>query len=82
MSADQREPIERAAPFSGDSMSAFMVAAAVQRADDVIARQSATVVSAAYFDQLLAARDESADKAPRLAVAAEKARRQRRIRTA
>ena len=82
VSPDQRERIERAAAFSGESMSAFMVTAAVQRADDVIAEQSATVVPADYFDQLHAALDEPAEKAPRLAAAAKKARRQRRIRTA
>lgn len=82
VSPDQRERIERAAAFSGESMSAFMVVAAVQRADDVIAEQSATVVPGDYFDQLLAALDEPAEKALRLAAAAKKARRQRRIRTA
>jgi len=82
VSPDQRERIERAAAFSGESMSTFMVAAAVQRADDVIADQSSTVVPADYFDQLLAALDEPAEKAPRLATAAKQSRRQRRIRTA
>lgn len=52
----------------------------MRRADDVIAEQSATVVPADYFDQLLAALDEPAEKAPRLVAAAKNARRQRRIR--
>lgn len=82
VSPDERERIERAAVFAGESMSAFMVSAAVQRADDVIAERSATVVPADYFDELLAALDEPAERAPRLAAAAKKARRQRRIRTA
>jgi len=82
VSPDQRERIERAASFSGESMSAFMVAAAVQRADDVIAEQSATVVSPDYFELLLAALDEPAEKSPRLAAAAKRARRERRIRVA
>jgi uncharacterized protein (DUF1778 family) len=81
VSPDQRERIERAASFSGESMSTFMVSAAVQRADEVIAEQSATVVPAGYFDQLLAALDEPPERAQRLAAAAKKARRQRRIRT-
>ena len=82
VSPEQRERIERAAAFSGESMSSFMVSAAVARADDVIAERSATVVPSDYFDQLLAALDEPAESSPRLAAAAKKARRQRRIRTA
>jgi uncharacterized protein (DUF1778 family) len=81
VSPDQRERIERAAAFAGESMSTFMVSAAVQRADEVIAERSATVVPADYFDQLLAALDEPPEKAPRLAAAAKKTRRHRRIRT-
>ena len=60
---DQRNRIERAAAFAGESM-------------------SATVVSADHFDELLAALDEPAEQTPRLAAAAKKARRHRRIRTA
>jgi uncharacterized protein (DUF1778 family) len=61
-------------------MSSFMVSAAMQRANEVIAAQSATVVPADYFDQLLAALDEPAGNATRLATAAKKTRGHRRIR--
>jgi uncharacterized protein (DUF1778 family) len=82
LSPDQRDRIGRAAGFTGESMSAFIVSAAMQRADDVIAEQSSTVVPYDYFDQLLAALDEMPEPSPRLAAAARRARRQPRIRTA
>jgi len=63
-------------------MSAFIVSAAVERADAVMAEQSATVVPSAYFDELLAALDEAPEASPRLAAAAERARRRSRIRSA
>lgn len=81
LSTEQRELIGRAAAFAGESLSAFIVSAAVQRADDVIAEQSSTVVPSDYFDQLLAALDEAPEASPRLAAAARRARRQSRIRT-
>ncbi len=79
LSLEQRNRIERAAEYAGESMSAFMVSAAVERADELIAAHTATVVPSDYFDQLLAALDEPAEPSPRLAAAAERARRQRRI---
>lgn len=79
VSPDQRHRIERAASFSGESMSSFMVTAAVARADEVIAAQTSTMVPAEYFDALLAALDESPEPSPNLAAAAKRARRQRRI---
>jgi uncharacterized protein (DUF1778 family) len=74
LSRDERDRIGRAA--------AFIVLAAVQRADEVIAEQSSTVVPSDYFDQLLAALDEAPEPSPRLAVAAKRSRRQSRIRSA
>lgn len=65
--------------MSGESMSSFIVNAAVERADEVIAAHAATVVPSDYFDRLLAALDEPAEASPRLAAAAKRARRQRRI---
>jgi uncharacterized protein (DUF1778 family) len=82
LSRDERDRIGRAAAFTGESMSAFIVLAAVQRADEVIAEQSSTVVPSDYFDQLLAALDEAPEPSPRLAVAAKRSRRQSRIRSA
>jgi uncharacterized protein (DUF1778 family) len=82
LSPDERERIGRAAAFAGESMSTFIVAAAVQRADELIAEHSATTVPSDYFDRLLAALDEPPEPSPRLAAAAKRARRQPRIKTA
>jgi uncharacterized protein (DUF1778 family) len=78
VSPDERERIERAAAVSGLSVSAFMVSAAVDRAEEVIAQATTTTVPADYFDALLAALDEP-EPAPRLARAAKDARRAKRI---
>lgn len=80
LSPDERALIERAASASGMSVSAFMVGAAVGRADEVIAAATSTLVPTDYFDGLLAALDEP-DAAPRLAKAAKRARRSARIAT-
>lgn len=77
LSPDQRALIERAASAAGVSVSAFVVGAAIDRADEVIA-DAMTAVPADYFDNLLAGLDE-AEHAPRLATAARRARRNRRI---
>jgi len=78
VSPAERERIERAASVSGLSVSAFMVTAAVERAEVVIAEAMTTIVPADYFDALLGALDEPAT-APRLAKAAQRARRRPRI---
>ncbi len=78
MSPEERDRIERAAQTAGLSASAFMVGAAVERADEIIAEATTTTVSADYFDELLIALDEPAG-APRLAKAARRARRKPRI---
>lgn len=78
LSPDERARIERAASASGMSVSAFMVDAAVDRADEVITAATTTLVPADYFDSLVAALDEP-DAAPRLAKAAKRARRNARI---
>lgn len=80
LSPAERTLIERAASTTGMSVSAFMVGAAVVRADEVIAAATQTLVPAEYFDGLLAALDEP-DAAPRLATAAKRARRNARITT-
>jgi uncharacterized protein (DUF1778 family) len=80
LSPHERERIEQAASTAGLSVSAFMVGAAVERADEIIAAATTTVVPADYFDGLLAALDEP-DSAPRLAQAAKRARRSARITT-
>ena len=78
LSPDERARIERAASVAGVSVSAFVVAAAVERADAVIAAATTTIVPADYFDGLLVALDE-AETAPQLAKAAKPSRRAARI---
>lgn len=78
LSADERARIERAARFEGRSLSSFIVEAAVERADQILAEPTVTVVPADYFDRLVAALDEPGP-APRLGRAADHVRRNRRI---
>ena len=73
-----RARIDQAAALEGRSISAFMVAAAAEKAEQVIAARTTTFLPAQYFDRLLAAID-SADRAPRLARAAKLARERRQI---
>jgi uncharacterized protein (DUF1778 family) len=82
VSPEQRDRIERAAALSGASMSSFVVAAAVRRADEVISEHASTVVPVDYFDKLLAALNEPAEPSPRLQAAARAAQKRRRIRPA
>lgn len=74
LSADERERIEQAASAAGVSVSAFVVGVAVERADEIIAATTTTVVPADYFDGLLTALDEP-EPAPRLSKAAKRYRR-------
>lgn len=78
LSAEERAQIERAARFEGRSVSKFMVEAAVERADQVLAEQTVTVVPADYFDVLVSALDVP-DGAPRLTRASKRVHRRRRI---
>lgn len=78
LSPKERARIERAASMAGVSMSAFMVGAAVDRAEEIIAAATTTVVPADYFDGLLAALDEP-EAAPRLERAAKRSRRTARV---
>ncbi|HUY85630.1 MAG TPA: DUF1778 domain-containing protein [Acidimicrobiales bacterium] len=78
VSPDERERIERAASVAGLSASAFIVSAAVERADEIIAEATTTTVPAEYFDQLLKALDKPGN-APGLARAVKQASRRRRI---
>lgn len=78
LSIAERTLIERAASTSGLSVSAFLVGAAVDRADEIVGSMMTTMVPADYFDALLTALDE-ADPAPHLADAAGRARRSARI---
>jgi uncharacterized protein (DUF1778 family) len=78
LSPDERALIDRAAAVTGTSSSAFLVSAAVDRADQVLAASMVTVTPADYFDQLQSALDDP-DSAPRLTRAAAKAGRNSRI---
>jgi len=54
----QEERIRTAARLMNQSITTFVVTAAVERADEVIATWSTTTVPAEFFDKLLAALDE------------------------
>jgi len=79
LSPRQRERIHQAAAFEGRSLSSFIVAAAEEKADLVIAARTTTVVPSEYFDRVLSAIDDP-DPAPRLESVAKRARQRRRIR--
>lgn len=57
---EQEERIRAAARLVNQSMTSFIVTAAVEKADEVIATWSTTTVSAEFFDELLAALDTPA----------------------
>ena len=79
LSPDERARILRAAGFQGLSMSSFIVAAAVEKADEIIREQTVTRVPPDYFDRLLQALDQP-EASPALERAAQRARRRPRIR--
>jgi uncharacterized protein (DUF1778 family) len=62
------------------SVSAFVVDAAAEKAEQVIAEHTYTTVPAKYFDRLLAALDEPATVIPGLARAAARVRKRRAFR--
>ena len=63
--------------FAG-ALCAFVVNAAVERAEEVVTAQMSTIVSADYFDRLVDTLDQ-ADRAPTLAKAAKRVARNPRI---
>ena len=78
LTSTERKQIEQAASLAGESVSSFVVLAALDRADILVREQASTVVPAAYFDQLVASLDEP-EEAPGLAQAAAAVRRRGRI---
>lgn len=78
MSADEKQRIEVGSATAGLSISAFILTAAIECADEVIEEAMTTVVPGDYFDSLLAALDRPA-QAPGLERAARRARRSCRI---
>lgn len=67
---ERAERIRFASRLVDESMSAFMVRAAADRAEQVIAEHTFTGVDDDYFERLLAALDEPARRVPALADAA------------
>lgn len=78
VSPEQRARLEWAARLAGTSVSAFVVDAAVERAEELVTAQMSTSVPADYFDRLVAALDK-AERAPTLAKAAKRVARNPRI---
>jgi uncharacterized protein (DUF1778 family) len=78
VSPEQRARLEWAAGLEGVSVSAFVVDAAVERAEQLMAAQMSTNVPGDYFDSLVAALDE-ASQAATLAKAARRVNRRPRI---
>jgi uncharacterized protein (DUF1778 family) len=78
VSPEQRARLEWAAMIAGTSVSAFVVDAAVERAEELVAAQMSTTVPADYFDRLLSAIDEP-ESAPTLAKVARRVNRRPRI---
>ena len=78
LTSTERKQIEQAAALAGESVSSFVVLAALDRADVLVREQASTVVPAAYFDELVASLDRP-EEARGLARAAAAARRRGRI---
>jgi uncharacterized protein (DUF1778 family) len=81
LTSTERRQIEQAATLAGESVSSFVVLAALDRADILVRERASTVIPAAYFDQLVASLDEPED-APRLARAANEVEQRRPIKPA
>jgi uncharacterized protein (DUF1778 family) len=73
--AEVVERIRRAATITRTSMSSFLVAAASEKADEVLAHEDRTAVPAGYFDELLAALDRPPEVLPTLADAGARGRK-------
>lgn len=81
LTSAERKRIEQAAALTGEPVSAFVVLAALDRAEVVVTELAATVLPVNYFDRLVAALD-APDHAPGLARAARGARERKRIKAA
>ncbi|HEX9711665.1 MAG TPA: DUF1778 domain-containing protein [Actinomycetota bacterium] len=67
--------IRYAAKLQNKSMSSFILDAAAEKAEDIIASSTQTTLPSAFFDELLEALDQPPQPMPRLARAAKKPRR-------
>jgi uncharacterized protein (DUF1778 family) len=81
LTVTERKQIEQAAALAGESVSSFVVLAALDRADILVREKASTVVPGAYFDRLVTSLDEP-EEAQGLARAAREAGRRRRIKSA
>jgi uncharacterized protein (DUF1778 family) len=72
---EREQRIRLAAELANQSMTAFVLDAATERADEVIAAAATTTVAADFFDALLAALDQPAEPNKALARAARRPRR-------
>lgn len=72
---EREERIRYAASLAHQSVSAFVLDAAAQRADELIAESTVTVVSDEFFDTLLAALERPPKKNEALVRLAKKRRR-------
>jgi uncharacterized protein (DUF1778 family) len=72
---EKAERIRRAAQAANQSVSAFVVDAASEKAEKLLLENRETVVPAEFFDALLAALDEPAVALPALAKARSRTRR-------
>ncbi len=75
---DSEERIAQAAAAMHQSISAFVLSAAVREADVVLARSDTTLMPAGQFDALMSSLEVS-DEAPRLREAASRPRRFSRV---
>jgi uncharacterized protein (DUF1778 family) len=78
LTSTEHKQIEQAAALAGESVSSFVVLAALDRADILVRERASTVVPAAYFDELVASLDEP-EKAPGLTRATAAMRQRGRI---
>jgi uncharacterized protein (DUF1778 family) len=76
------ERIRYASELSQTSLSGFMVQAASEKAEEVIAEHAYTLVPSGYFDELLASLDQPPAVIPELLAAAERTREKRPFRRA
>jgi uncharacterized protein (DUF1778 family) len=81
LTSTERHEIEQAASLASESVSSFVVTAAIQRAEAIVSERASTSLPADYFDRLLGSLDEP-DSAPALERAALRAARRSRIKPA
>ena len=81
VTSEERREIEQAAALASESVSSFVVTAAIQRAEAIVSERASTPVPPDYFDMLLGSLDEP-DSAPALERVALRVARRPRIKPA